>query len=70
MLYLRKTSKRINKKHGIRKKPNKLKKRPGWSAIDAVKKDQLLIIDADVGSRWGPRIIEFAKAIVEGTVLH
>ena len=49
---------------------NKLRKRPGWSAIDAVKKDQLLIIDADVGSRWGPRIIEFAKAIVEGIVLY
>ena len=49
---------------------SKLKKRPGWSAIDAVKKNQLLIIDADVGSRWGPRIIEFAKAIVKGIVLH
>ena len=49
---------------------NKLKKRPGWSTIDAVKKNQLLIIDADVGSRWGPRIIEFAKAIVKGIVLH
>ena len=45
-------------------------KRPGWSAIGAVKKNQLLIIDADVGSRWGPRIIEFAKAIVKGIVLH
>ena len=49
---------------------SKLKKRPGWSAIDAVKKNQLLIIDADLGSRWGPRIIEFAKAIVKGIVLH
>ncbi len=44
---------------------NKLKSRPGWSAIDAVKEDRFLILDEDIGSRWGPRIIDFAKAIVK-----
>ena len=44
---------------------NKLRKRPGWSAIDALKEDRLLIIDSDIGSRWGPRIIDFAKVIVK-----
>ena len=48
----------------------KLKKRPGWLAMDAVKKDRLLIIDADIGSRWGPRIIDFAKEIVKKAVLN
>ena len=48
----------------------KLKKRPGWLSINAVKKDHLLIIDPDIGSRWGPRIIDFAKAIVRQLVLN
>ncbi|MEE2774280.1 MAG: ABC transporter substrate-binding protein [Pseudomonadota bacterium] len=42
----------------------KLKNRPGWSAIDAVKQERFLIIDPDIGSRWGPRIVAFAKAVV------
>ena len=42
----------------------KLKKRPGWSAIDAVKKENFLLLDPDIGSRWGPRVIDFAKSVV------
>ena len=34
------------------------------------KKDHLLIIDPDIGSRWGPRIIDFAKEIVRQLVLN
>ena len=49
---------------------DKLKKRPGWLSINAVKKDRLLIIDPDIGSRWGPRIIDFAKVIVRQLVLN
>ena len=48
---------------------SKLKKRPGWSAIDALKQDRLLVIDPDIGSRWGPRIIDFAKIIAKQAVL-
>lgn len=44
---------------------DKLKQRAGWSAIDAVRDNRFLIVDADIGSRWGPRIIDFAKAILK-----
>jgi iron complex transport system substrate-binding protein len=44
-----------------------VKARPGWSAIDAVKNDKILGIDASLVSRPGPRIVDgletLAKAI-------
>ncbi len=43
----------------------KVKNRPGWLTIDAIKKDRLLILDPDIASRWGPRVIEFATEIVK-----
>ena len=46
----------------------KIKNRPGWSAISAVRNDAFLLIDPDIGSRWGPRIIDFATAIVTNRV--
>lgn len=36
-------------------------KRPGWSAIDAVKNGRVVEIDDDVASRWGPRIVELVQ---------
>jgi iron complex transport system substrate-binding protein len=42
-------------------------KRPGWSGIDAVKNGQIVELDDDVASRWGPRVVDlveqFAAAI-------
>jgi iron complex transport system substrate-binding protein len=42
-------------------------KRPGWAGIDAVKNGQIVELDDDVASRWGPRIVDlveqFAAAI-------
>ncbi|RFU36422.1 ABC transporter substrate-binding protein [Actinomadura logoneensis] len=38
-------------------------KRPGWSALTAVKKQNTVELDDDVASRWGPRLPEFVKAI-------
>lgn len=46
---------------------NKIKIRPGWSAIDAVVEENFLLLDPDIGSRWGPRIIDFAKSVVKQT---
>ena len=37
--------------------------RPGWRAIVAVKSGQVVPVDDDVASRWGPRIIEFMRAV-------
>jgi cobalamin transport system substrate-binding protein len=37
--------------------------RPGWSVIAAVKSGQVIGVDDDIASRWGPRVIDFMQAI-------
>ena len=43
----------------------KVKLRPGWGYIEAVKKNNFLLTNNDIASRWGPRIINFASILVE-----
>ena len=43
----------------------KVKLRPGWSFIEAVKKNNFLLTNNDIASRWGPRILNFASILVE-----
>ena len=42
---------------------NTVAARPGWRAIGAVKSGQVVGVDDDVASRWGPRIIDFMRAV-------
>ena len=37
--------------------------RPGWSSISAVKRGQVINVDDDIASRWGPRVVEFLRAL-------
>jgi iron complex transport system substrate-binding protein len=37
--------------------------RPGWSSIAAVKTGQVIGVDDDIASRWGPRVLEFLRAL-------
>jgi iron complex transport system substrate-binding protein len=37
--------------------------RPGWSGIAAVETKRVVPVSDDVASRWGPRIVDFAKAV-------
>ena len=37
--------------------------RPGWGAIAAVKSGQVIRVDDDIASRWGPRVIDFMQSI-------
>lgn len=37
--------------------------RPGWSTIAAVKHGRVVGVDDDIASRWGPRIVQFARAV-------
>ena len=37
--------------------------RPGWSSITAVKTGQVIGVDDDIASRWGPRVIDFLRAL-------
>ena len=39
--------------------------RPGWDAISAVANGRIVEVDADIASRWGPRIVEFMEAVAE-----
>jgi iron complex transport system substrate-binding protein len=39
--------------------------RPGWSQIAAVKKHRVIAVDDSIASRWGPRIVDFARAIAK-----
>jgi iron complex transport system substrate-binding protein len=37
--------------------------RPGWSGIAAVREGQVVPVDDDVASRWGPRVVDFLRQI-------
>lgn len=39
--------------------------RPGWSDLSAVQGGNVVELDDDIASRWGPRIVDFLEAIVE-----
>ena len=40
-------------------------KRAGWDGIDAVKNARVVELDDDIASRWGPRIVDLVKRMVE-----
>lgn len=40
--------------------------RPGWSEIQAVRDGNVVPLDDDVASRWGPRIVDFLAAVAAG----
>jgi iron complex transport system substrate-binding protein len=42
-----------------------IRKRPGWGEIDAVKNDAVVELDDDIASRWGPRIVDYLRDVVE-----
>ncbi len=39
--------------------------RPGWSGLTAVQTGAIVELDPDVASRWGPRIVDLQRAIVD-----
>ncbi|MET0525048.1 MAG: ABC transporter substrate-binding protein [Nocardioides sp.] len=40
-------------------------KRPGWEQVDAVEDEQVHVVDEDIASRWGPRVVDFIEMISE-----
>ncbi|MGW3343863.1 ABC transporter substrate-binding protein [Nonomuraea rubra] len=40
-----------------------LAERPGWQNLSAIKNDQVVQLDDDIASRWGPRVVDLAEAI-------
>lgn len=37
--------------------------RPGWDVLDAVTRGNVIELDDDIASRWGPRIVDYVQAI-------
>jgi iron complex transport system substrate-binding protein len=37
--------------------------RPGWSGISAVRNGAVVRIDDSIASRWGPRVVNFVRAV-------
>lgn len=44
--------------------------RPGWSSLTAVQEGNVFELDADVASRWGPRIVDFAESVAEALEVY
>jgi iron complex transport system substrate-binding protein len=43
--------------------PATVKARPGWASLAAVRNDRVIPVDDDIASRWGPRIVDFARIV-------
>ena len=41
--------------------------RPGWGDLPAVKGGHVVPVDDDIASRWGPRVPDFLRVIVNAT---
>lgn len=40
-------------------------KRPGWENVSAVRSDNIETVDADIASRWGPRLPQLIKLLAD-----
>lgn len=45
--------------------PETVKARTGWANITAVKSGNVIQLDDDIASRWGPRVVDLVRAITE-----
>lgn len=45
--------------------PASVSRRPGWNRIDAVEDGNVITLDDDVASRWGPRIVDYLRRIAQ-----
>jgi iron complex transport system substrate-binding protein len=44
-----------------------VKARAGWANVTAVAKGQVVTLDDDIASRWGPRVVDLLRIIVDAT---
>jgi iron complex transport system substrate-binding protein len=48
---------------GFGESPATVAARPGWASLKAVTAGNVVVVDADISSRWGPRIVDYIKNI-------
>jgi len=46
--------------------PSTVADRPGWGDLTAVTTGSVIAIDDDIASRWGPRVVDFMRAVADG----
>jgi iron complex transport system substrate-binding protein len=39
--------------------------RPGWQQVSAVRSNRVIPVNDSIASRWGPRIVDFARVIAQ-----
>lgn len=44
--------------------------RPGWGVLAAVQNGNVVELDSDIASRWGPRIVDFAESVSEAIAAY
>jgi iron complex transport system substrate-binding protein len=52
---------------GTGQDPAEVATRPGWGELRAVRNDAVIVLDPDISSRWGPRIVELLRSVVDAT---
>jgi iron complex transport system substrate-binding protein len=45
--------------------PERVAQRPGWDQISAVENGAIFEVSDDISSRWGPRVVDFSRIVVE-----
>ena len=43
--------------------PQTVSSRPGWSSMQAVTEGRIMVLDTDIASRWGPRVVDFLEQV-------
>jgi iron complex transport system substrate-binding protein len=45
--------------------PKTVRSRPGWGNLTAVQDGDVVPVDDDIASRWGPRIVDFVQVVAQ-----
>ena len=45
--------------------PEVVAERPGWDGLTAVRDGRVHVVDEDLSSRWGPRVVDFMREVAE-----
>jgi iron complex transport system substrate-binding protein len=48
---------------GFGESPETVAARPGWGSLKAVINGNVVVVDGDIASRWGPRIVDYITAV-------
>jgi iron complex transport system substrate-binding protein len=52
---------------GTGQDPAEVAARPGWGELRAAQNDAVIVLDPDISSRWGPRIVDLLRSVVDAT---